>query len=778
MGTPLNQLNSAAGSYTPIFEKKLIEKDREDGYWIETFQVDSKSPVGLVAFGLGSGDLKLYQNLSTIQEPGKGIFIQNLDVPVAIDQADITDNGFNNVIVCYKYGKTMLDTDPEGGIIVWLENPGSITDNKSWKDHYVGKSTAMHRLRVGHFTQTKRWEIIGFPVVSRPYDLYSPVPVFLFRQPDNVLNATEWPHELITQDYFSVIHDSVRINDGQLDSILIASNEGISLLYFDQNSNQWIIKHIGDGEKDQKQQIGFHGSGGMHIGRIKDDPFAYIPAIEPFHGNVISVYVKDTNSSLRESQWERYILDVYGYPNESGESSGHYVVCADFDKDGDDEFLVAHRGPPPNQGVFFYKPIDISRGLFAKWKISDDSVARIAIADFDNDNAIDFATITYTVAGYYEAPNPSIDIFYNRFAQKQLRVEKEIQVTKQNNDLLFKVPRPHKALQYEELPFLTINGLNLSLAIVPPHSSRSVDQSTYIKVLSGTIMWSDSGKGTQEPVEHSRIAFTEPRTIAPLDIHSDNPRVRTGDDGALLIVFKTRDNVNGIQLVEDMKKLILENSLPEYFPEDVRQFSFQFHRYDKYDSRPQFKDLEFYNMKGIRIDFLDNNENLCYMQFWAAGQGVNAGIHNHATDTFCEIHVCLVNGSGKGGMHYLSSSKEAYDPLTTLDSTFKQLPLPAFYEHGPLWDIDAQNKPVVRSNGTVVYPWHKWQAGIDTSWNQSFDIWVVFEFNNRMSALPFTSASTQRFIPNMFNVFFAILLICIQSELLRELDYFEKGHLN
>ncbi|CAF2101623.1 unnamed protein product [Rotaria magnacalcarata] len=269
----------------------------------------------------------------------------------------------------------MLDTDPEGGIIVWLENPGSITDNKPWKDHYVGKSTAMHRLRVGHFTQTKRWEIIGFPVVSRPYDLYSPVPVFLFRQPDNVLNATEWPHELITQDYFSY------------------------------------------------------------------------------------VYVKDTNSSLRESQWERYILDVYGYPNESGESSGHYVVCADFDKDGDDEFLVAHRGPPPNQGVFFYKPIDISRGLFAKWKISDDSVARIAIADFDNDNAIDFATITYTVAGYYEAPNPSIDIFYNRFAQKQLRVEKEIQVTKQNNDLLFKVPRPHKALQYEELPLVAATAV-------------------------------------------------------------------------------------------------------------------------------------------------------------------------------------------------------------------------------------------------------------------------------------------------------------------------------
>jgi hypothetical protein len=763
MGTPVYQLNSGIGSYDPIFEKKLIEKDRQDGYWIETFNIDRKSPVGLVAFGLGSGEIKLYQNLSGTQETVKGTLIQKLDGPVAIDQADITNDGFNDIIVCFQYGKSMLDTDPTGGKIVWLESPGQNNDNKPWKSHYVGKSTAMHRLRIGHFTQTTRWEIIGLPIVSRPYDLFSPVPVFLFRQPDNVLNATEWPYELITADFFSIIHDSVRINDDQLDSLLIASSEGINLLYFDQIVNQWQIKHIGDGETDQRQQTGFHGSGGIHIGRVKNDPFAYIPAIEPFHGNVISVYVKDTNSSLKESQWKRYTLDVYGYPNQNGESSGHYIVCADFDKDGDDEFLIAHRGPPPNQGVFLYKPIDISRGLFAKWKIDDDSVGRIAIADFDNDGALDFATITYTVPDYFEAPNPSITIFYNRFAQKQLYVEREIQVTKQNNDLLFKVPRPDKASRYEQIPFVTINGITLLLVIIPPNSSYLVDKNTYVKVLFGTIMWTDSAKGSQQLVEHSRTVFTEPRTVASLEIDSDNQRVKTGYDGCLLIVFKTHDNINGTHLVEDMNKLMINNSLPEYFPEDARQLIFQFDRYDKYDARPQFKDLQFYNMKGFKINFIDNNEQLCYIQFWAAGQGVNAGVHNHDKDTFCEIHVCLINGSTKGGIHYLTNSKERYDPLTTPDTAFKQLPLPVFYEHGPLWDIDKQNKPILRNDGTVVYPWHKWQAGINTSLNQSFDIWAAFEFNNQFSALSSTNGSQQRFIPNMFTLFYMMIIVYIGS---------------
>jgi hypothetical protein len=194
--------------------------------------------------------------------------------------------------------------------------------------------------------------------------------------------------------------------------------------------------------------------------------------------------------------------------------------------------------------------------------------------------------------------------------------------------------------------------------------------------------------------------------------------------------------MNGIPRFDDINKITLENSLPDYCPEDSRQLGFEFIRVDQLPWGQQFKGLEFYNLQGFNISFADNDEHLCHMQMWAAGLGVDCGVHNHANDSFCEVHACIINGSGKGGMQYLNGSEEAPYPGNATDSAFEKLPVPSFYEHGPLWDVDAQNKPVFRSNGAVVYPWHKWQAGTNASFNQSYDIWTAFEFNPQLATLP------------------------------------------
>ena len=55
METALAQLTGDYGSYSPIFEKKVIVENLTAGYWIEAFQVDDRTPIGFVAYGIISG---------------------------------------------------------------------------------------------------------------------------------------------------------------------------------------------------------------------------------------------------------------------------------------------------------------------------------------------------------------------------------------------------------------------------------------------------------------------------------------------------------------------------------------------------------------------------------------------------------------------------------------------------------------------------------------------------------------------------------------------------
>ncbi|CAF4219383.1 unnamed protein product, partial [Adineta steineri] len=187
--------------------------------------------------------------------------------------------------------------------------------------------------------------------------------------------------------------------------------------------------------------------------------------------------------------------------------------------------------------------------------------------------------------------------------------------------------------------------------------------------------------------------------------------------------------LNDVPQFDSIGKVMLENSLPEHCPEEARKLSFKFTKADQLEwGKEKFKDVEFYNMRGFDIKFADNEEHLCHIQLWAAGKGTNAGVHNHATDRFCEVHACIINGNRNSGMQYLNSSQETYDPFTTLDSDFVKLDIPSFYEHGPLWDIDAKKQPVLRNDGTVIYPWHKWQSGSDDlSDKTKIDINSIFE---------------------------------------------------
>jgi hypothetical protein len=76
------------------------------------------------------------------------------DSPVAVVAVDITRNGRMDLVICHDYGPFMLECNPDGGIVSWLENPGrDDLDKGHWTERFIGRWPAMHRMKAGYFTQ-------------------------------------------------------------------------------------------------------------------------------------------------------------------------------------------------------------------------------------------------------------------------------------------------------------------------------------------------------------------------------------------------------------------------------------------------------------------------------------------------------------------------------------------------------------------------------------------------------------------------------------------------
>ncbi len=100
------------------------------------------------------------------------------------------------------------------------------------------------------------------------------------------------------------------------------------------------------------------------------------------------------------------------------------------------------------------------------------------------------------------------------------------------------------------------------------------------------------------------------------------------------------------------------------------------------------------------------DEKICHIQGWTAGVGVSAGFHNHVDQTFCEIHCCIVNGTGQGGMAWATVRDGEFDPAHPDKHKYEKIVVPDMSEHGPLWRTEKDGLPLLRRNDTVNYPWH------------------------------------------------------------------------
>ncbi|TFK62264.1 hypothetical protein BDN72DRAFT_890043 [Pluteus cervinus] len=724
------------------FLRQQVDPNRPDGYWVETFPYsttqDESKPPHLVGYGLGTSQadskVLLYLNpynasvspygSSTKTLPWEKREIAELRFPVACTIADVSGNGFNDVILSDEYGPSMNDIWPDGGRVSWFENTGD-TDNAHWKRRFIGKSPGMHRLKAGHFTRTDKVQIVAVPIVIQSSDLTSPAPVIIYTAPDDPLasppddDSVGWLNETPFPDSFRLVHEVfIFKREGQLDQIVLAGREGISLVWFDTKKG-WLTHHLGSGCPEAPPNP-YWGSGSVAIAKVKDDHAGYIGSSEGFHGNIVSAYIKPPSSpsnTLNGVDWIRVVLDDFGPLNSENTGSIHQVVCADIDGDGVDEILVALMGSDPpsweRTGVWCYKPIDLEKGTFKKIKLSDDSAGRIAIGDFTDRGLVDYATISYSVPGYFESPGPAV----NCYASAPIRAQRL------NDEVLFLLPNPTEAKIVDEVEFLDVSSKKLSLVVLPPRTGFNVGTNGGVKVILGELTWTDASGERQ-----SRTQATTPFGTASNIVDSELSMVKAGPDGAAFMLLKP-STTSGTPPYSDMSQLVAHNIFPPRFPADIRDMQFP---WVKVEDRPwangRFKDLEFYNLIGFQVKLAnDSLQHVCHIQLWTAGVGVSAGFHNHTGDFFCEIHSCIVNGTGQGGMSWATVADDKFDANNPDPSQYDSIIVPDMHEHGPLWRTQGDGLPAFRRNSSIDYPWHAWLAG-PIGPTQAFDVWIAFEF--------------------------------------------------
>lgn len=223
-------------------------------------------------------------------------------------------------------------------------------------------------------------------------------------------------------------------------------------------------------------------------------------------------------------------------------------------------------------------------------------------------------------------------------------------------------------------------------------------------------------------------ALEEPKRqpyAAPFEVRSTRLQggLRAGTSGALVAIFT--EATDAPSELRTMEEVVFQGPMAAELP--------FVHFHERFKAATDFfRDADAYMSPGIHL-LDERGAEIANVIFWTAGKGVGLSTHNHGHDpsatspAFAEVHWVMANGTGTGGM-YLCDAQDA-EPR-------ERFPMQRGDEHGPFFHIDdATQRPRLKANGAVDYPWHGWEAGTDDKQGQAYDLVCAFEITAPYASL-------------------------------------------
>ena len=311
-------------------------------------------------------------NIAWYENPSwkKHIIVENLTTPrdhVCIAVRDIDGDGKAEIAAGAQWNPGETSDTAKSGAVFYLIPPDDRT--QKWTPVQLEHEPTTHRMR-WFATPTGKFDLVVLPLHGRGNKggKGDGVRTLAYHKPSDPKG--NWATTLLDGNmHMSHNFDVAEWDGDQANEMLLGGLEGVFLLNSTKDGT-WSRRQISNNPTGEvRQGAGAEGK-------------KFVTAIEPMHGNQLSIYTATKGKKL----WDRNVID-------DSLDQGHALATGDFMGSGSDQIVVGWRGTrrTGKVGVKFYYPTNEQRSEWKSMLVDDNEMATedIRIADLNADGKID-----------------------------------------------------------------------------------------------------------------------------------------------------------------------------------------------------------------------------------------------------------------------------------------------------------------------------------------------------------------------------------------------------
>jgi len=309
------------------FAEHLVAAGLKGGYQVVIADLNKDGKPDIIALASGMTELVWFEN----PEWKRHVLATDLTRMINLAAWDTDGDGIPEIVLAHEFANEAKNSI--GIVSVLQHGPDPM---KPWKAIEIDRIPTSHRLRWADIYGNGRKVLVNSPLTG----LKAEKPEYRGKTPLVFYKPGVWMRETIPEENEGVVH-GIYITDWDgagRDDILTASFVGLHLFRLGKNG-AWTRTELAKGDPALWPKS---GSSDVGVGWLASKPKTrFLTAIEPWHGNQVSVYRQDN-----KGKWQRQVID-------DALAEGHTILTADLNGDGTDEIIAGFRGTGRSVNIYY-----------------------------------------------------------------------------------------------------------------------------------------------------------------------------------------------------------------------------------------------------------------------------------------------------------------------------------------------------------------------------------------------------------------------------------------